>query len=138
VDPYAALKLSNKDPLNPHRNHPEIAIVGPCASGKSTLATALQEQGYHARQIAQEHSYVQEMWQILTKPDILIYLDASYETCTLRKHLDWLPSEFHEQERRLKHAREHCDIYLMTDDESPGSVLASALSALEGLLGAHK
>ena len=47
---------------------PLIAIVGVCASGKSTLAKALRERGYNARQVLQEHSYVPYMWQRITRP----------------------------------------------------------------------
>jgi deoxyadenosine/deoxycytidine kinase len=107
-----------------------VAIVGPCASGKSTLAAGLQQHGYLARQIAQEHSYVPAMWQRLTRPDALVYLDASYETCTRRKRLDWLPSEHAEQLHRLRHARQYCDVYINTDDLSPEQVLTRALAAL--------
>jgi cytidylate kinase len=95
---------------------PKIAIVGPCASGKSTLAARLQEAGIPARQIAQEHSYVRDMWQVLTQPDVLIFLDADYETCTQRKDLDWTEDEYLEQQRRLRHAREHCHILVDTTD----------------------
>lgn len=136
MGPHAALSSTKEDPLSSRPQPPEIAIVGPCASGKSTLASALQTRGFHARQIAQEHSYVQEMWQVLAKPDILIYLHANYENCTARKSLDWLPREYEEQIRRLEHARKHAHIYLITDNKSPESVLDDALKALEGLLGA--
>jgi deoxyadenosine/deoxycytidine kinase len=108
-----------------------IAIVGPCAAGKSTLASGLQSQGLQARQIVQEHSYVPEMWQHFDKPDVLIYLDASYEVCTKRKKLNWLPKEYAEQLRRLEHAREHCQIYINTDDLTPAEVLERVLNALE-------
>ena len=56
-----------------------LALVGPCASGKSTLATYLKAAGYIVRQPTQEHSFVPDMWQKMSKPDILIYLDVSYE-----------------------------------------------------------
>jgi len=107
-----------------------IAVVGPCASGKTTLVIALREGGYNARQIAQEHSYVQDMWLQITNPAILIYLDASFETCTERKRLNWKQKEFDEQVRRLSHAREHCDLYLCTDGLSPGDVLDRTLRIL--------
>ena len=108
-----------------------IAIVGPCASGKTTLAEGLQVHGYDARQIAQEHSYVQDMWKQITDPDILIYLDASFETCTERKQLNWKQKEFDEQVRRLSHAREHCDLYLMTDQVSIEEILEVVLDHIE-------
>jgi deoxyadenosine/deoxycytidine kinase len=108
-----------------------IAIVGPCASGKTTLVDALRERGYPARQIAQEHSYVQDMWKQITDPDILIYLDASFETCTERKQLNWNQKEFDEQIRRLSHARENCGLYIFTDDLAPGEILERTLTFLE-------
>ena len=110
-----------------------IAIVGPCGSGKTVLADGLKRREYHARQIAQEHSFVKDMWQVLTKPDMLIYLDASYETCTERKALNWKRHEFKEQLRRLSHAREHCDIYLHTDNLSPEQVLKEILGHIQGI-----
>jgi cytidylate kinase len=113
-------------------SEPKIAIVGPCASGKSTLASRLQALGYNARQIAQEHSFVPDMWQVLTQPDILIFLDASFETCTQRKQLDWNMAEYQEQQRRLRHARENCDILLDTTDLSPEDVAKQVASALPG------
>lgn len=108
-----------------------IAIVGPCAAGKTTLARGLQALGYAARQIAQEHSYVPDMWQRLSRPDLLVFLDASYETCTARKHLNWTRGEYHEQLRRLAHAREHCDLYLDSEGLQVDQVLQQALQALE-------
>ena len=110
-----------------------IAIVGPCGSGKTVLADGLQQNNYDARQIVQEHSFVKDMWQVLTKPDVLIYLDASYETCTERKALNWNLREYEEQVRRLSHAREHCDLYLATDDLSPEQVLKEVLAHLQGV-----
>jgi deoxyadenosine/deoxycytidine kinase len=108
-----------------------IGIVGPCATGKSTLAQALNEHGFGARQIVQEHSYVPDMWKVISKPDYLIYLDASFEVCSQRKTLLWNRSEFEEQIDRLAHARMHCDLYLMTDELTEELVLKSALQALE-------
>jgi thymidylate kinase len=109
-----------------------IAIVGPCGSGKTVLADGLQRHDYNARQIAQEHSFVQDMWRVLTKPDVLIYLDASYETCTERKRFNWRQDEYERQLQRLSNAREHCDIYLQTDDLSPKQVLKEVLVQLQG------
>ncbi|MBU0511729.1 MAG: hypothetical protein KJ638_08520, partial [Chloroflexi bacterium] len=55
-----------------------IGVVGACGSGKSSLVAGLSEHGYHAHHIAQEHSFVPDMWQRLTKPDVLIFLNISY------------------------------------------------------------
>jgi cytidylate kinase len=112
-------------------NSPQkISIVGPCGAGKSTLVEALQVFGIRARQIAQEHSYVGNMWQHFGQPDALIYLDVSYEEASQRKHLDWLPKEYQRQVKRLTHAREHCDLYLHTDHLTPEQVVENVLKAL--------
>ena len=112
-----------------------IAIVGPCGAGKTTLARDLRRKGWQARAIAQEHSYVPSMWQRVTKPDLLIYLDASYDACTRRRNLSWLPHEHAEELRRLAHARQHCDLYVATDDLTPDRVTDLVLEQL-GSLGA--
>ena len=62
------------------------------------------------------------MWQRLTNPDILIFLDASYEVTCRRRRLNWTVDEYLEQHRRLAHARVHADCYILTDDLSPQEV----------------
>ena len=108
-----------------------LGLLGPNGAGKSTLADALQAHGYNARQIAQEHSYVPSMWQILTKPDVLVYLDASYEVCTHRKNINWLEREYATQIHRLRHALEHCHVYVDTSPLTPAQVLENVLEALK-------
>jgi deoxyadenosine/deoxycytidine kinase len=110
-----------------------IAVVGPCASGKTTLVEALKAHGYDARQIAQEHSHVPSMWEQITKPDLLIYLDAPYETCTARKDLNWTIEEYRTQTERLSDARERCDLYIDTDISNPEEVFRTAVNFLESL-----
>jgi cytidylate kinase len=108
----------------------DIAIVGPCAAGKSTLVDGLKSHGYHARQITQEHSYVPQMWRIIRPPDLLIYLDAPYELCADRKQLNWSEAEYNEQLRRLAHAKQHCDLYLNTEELSISDVLEQTMEWL--------
>lgn len=110
----------------------KIAIVGPCAAGKTTLALRLKSLGYNARQIVQEHSYVPAMWQIISQPDLLIFLDASFEACTARKSLNWTRREYDEQRRRLGHARQNCDIYLDTTSLNEDQVFDEVQQALGG------
>jgi cytidylate kinase len=107
-----------------------IGVVGPCGSGKSTLIAGLEGHGYRCRHIAQEHSYVQAMWQIISQPDILIYLNSSFQTSTARRRLDWQEKDYNEQLRRLGHAREHADLAIDTDDRAPANVLQIALDFL--------
>jgi deoxyadenosine/deoxycytidine kinase len=108
-----------------------IGVVGPCGSGKSTLIMGLNQYGYMCRHIAQEHSYVQAMWQIITKPNVLIYLNASFQTSTLRRKLNWHESDYIEQLRRLAHAREHAKLIIDTDDLTSQQVLQQALDFLK-------
>jgi len=115
----------------PPSKRPLIGVVGPCGSGKSTLIAGLEQNSYTCRHIAQEHSYVQAMWQIITNPDILIYLHSSFQNCTIRRKLNWNESDYTEQLRRLAHAREHADIVIDTDELTPARVLQTALTFLQ-------
>ena len=108
-----------------------IGVVGPCGSGKSTLVAGLEKQGYACRHIAQEHSYVQAMWQIITKPDILIYLKATFPVSTARRKLNWQEKDYSEQLRRLTHAREHASLIVDTDNLNPEQVLQRVLEFLK-------
>mgnify|MGYP000906944216 CR=1 FL=1 len=108
-----------------------IGIVGPCGSGKSTLQAGLEKHGYRCRHIAQEHSYVKQMWQVITKPDLLIFLECSFENCTDRRKLNWLISDYQEQQRRLSHAHEHANLIIDTNIKNPEQVLDTALKFLE-------
>ncbi len=107
-----------------------IGVVGVCGSGKSTLVAGLREHGIALRHIAQEHSYVPSMWQRITNPDLLIFLDASYEMTMRRRRFNWLPEEYAEQQHRLRHAREHANLYVDTDPLTPQEVLAQVLAFL--------
>ncbi len=108
-----------------------IGIVGPCAAGKSTLITGLAENGIAARHIAQEHSYVKTMWQRITNPDILIFLDVSFSESMRRRPMNWSESEFLQQVNRLEHARQHADFYLDTDPLTPQQVLTQVMDFLQ-------
>jgi cytidylate kinase len=107
-----------------------VGVVGPCCSGKSTLVSALAARGYEARHIAQEHSFVPSMWKVIGKSDVLIYLDVSFEVAQARRWMDWKPADMEEQRRRLRNAREHCDLYIQTDALGPDEVLRQALDFL--------
>jgi hypothetical protein len=100
-----------------------VAVVGPCSAGKSTLVLSLKAEGYEARQPAQEHSFVPDMWQRVTRPDILIYLDVSYPAARQRRpYIDGGPQRLADQHMRLVHARDHCDYYLDTSELTPEEV----------------
>lgn len=108
-----------------------ITIVGPCASGKSTLGERLRRQGYNVRTAAQEHSYVPSMWQ-MSNPDYLIYLDVGIDTLRRRRGSPrWSEHEWQAQQERLAHARQHADLYIATDSLSPDEVEARAKALLQ-------
>ncbi|MEP7359090.1 MAG: hypothetical protein ABI847_17700 [Anaerolineales bacterium] len=100
-----------------------VGVVGPCCAGKSTLVQALAARGCAVRHIAQEHSYVPKMWQIVGHAELLIFLDVTFEVAQRRRWMDWLPRDLDEQQRRLAHARQHCDLYLDTDPLSAAEVV---------------
>ena len=111
-----------------------VAVVGPCASGKSTLVSALRDAGYDARHVAQDHSFVSDMWRRVSQPDILIYLDVTYEAIKRRRpKTTYRPADLIEQEKRLAHARENCDFLIDTTPLTPSEVLQAALRNLEAL-----
>src|SRR5512138_204127 len=114
---------------------PLVGVVGPCGAGKSTLIAGLERHGYKCRHIAQEHSYVQTMWKVIAKPDLLIYLGASFPVSTARRRLNWLEKDHQEQLRRLTHAREHAHLLVDTDDLSPEQVLQTVLQFLKDFSG---
>lgn len=115
----------------PAEKHLLIGIVGPCGAGKSTLANALDALGYRTRHIAQEHSYVKDMWQRLTNPDLLIFLQASYPVSCQRRSLNWTEADYLEQQRRLAHARQHAHLFIDTDPLTPNQVLQRVLAFLQ-------
>jgi len=102
-----------------------IGIVGPCSSGKSTLARALRALGYRVKEIMQEHCAAPMMWRRISNPDVLIYLDVSMDVAAQREGLEQ-PSSWWVEERevRLAHARAHCDLYVDTTILTPEEVLA--------------
>lgn len=105
-----------------------IGIVGPCTAGKSTLIKSLSECGIQARHIAQEHSYVQNMWKRMTNPDILVFLDVTYPVSLIRRNINWTLQEYLEEQRRLLNAREHANLYILTDNLSPLDVITVVLT----------
>lgn len=114
----------------PERVPGRIAVVGPCASGKSELVSRLQALGYEARQCAQEHSYVPDMWQRISRPQILIYLDASPPALAARRATAADEHYLRLERQRLAHARSHCDLYVDTSAMDQEGVLRRVVQAL--------
>lgn len=109
-----------------------LAVVGPCSAGKTTLVQALRAAGYETRHVAQEHSYVQDMWQRISRPDLLIFLDVDYATALARRPTTTGGPERQAQQRaRLAHARQHCHFYLDTSLLTPEEVQQRVMAFLE-------
>jgi hypothetical protein len=104
-----------------------IGLVGPCSSGKTTIKGLLRNHGFNVKHIAQEHSYVKDMWKKIANPDILVYLNVAYPTTLQRKNLDWSYDEYLEQITRLSHAHNFADLIIETDSLSPQQVLDKIL-----------
>jgi hypothetical protein len=110
-----------------------IGVVGPCTAGKTTLIENLKHHGITARHIAQEHSYVPDMWRRITNPDILVFLDVSFLASKKRNNLDWTRDDYLEQHRRLSHARQNANLYLYTDDLTPEQVVDEVISHIAAI-----
>lgn len=109
---------------------PRVVVVGPCASGKSTLVTTLRARGYDASVSAQEHSAVPRLWQ-RSHPDVLIALLVTIEAIRERRDASW-PGWLHDvQEERLADAQDAADLVIDTSNLDAGEVAERAIQFLE-------
>jgi hypothetical protein len=101
------------------------------------LIEALDALGYTTRHIAQEHSYVKDMWQRISNPDVLIFLQASYPVASQRKGktFHWSEADYNEQQHRLAHAREHANLLIDTNNLSIQEVLDQVLAFIQNTTG---
>jgi len=97
--------LSNREP--------KIVVVGSCASGKSTVVTALRAAGYDAYVCAQEHSEVRTLWRH-GDPDFVVLLEADLAVVRDRRDEHWPESIYRAQGRRLKEARAAANVIIDT------------------------
>ncbi len=110
---------------------PRIVVVGPCASGKSTLVARLREHGYDAHTVAQEHSAVRDLWK-RKDPDALVALDVSLEEVRNRRSPDWLEAVYQRQHERLASAYAAADLIIDTAEHNEDAVLEIVESWLRG------
>jgi RNase adaptor protein for sRNA GlmZ degradation len=110
-----------------------VTVVGPCGAGKSELVRRLVALGYEARHCAQEHSYVSDMWQQISRPEVLVFLDASPAVTACRRGASLDQSYLVEERRRLAHARAHCQVYVDTDALDPDQVADAVVAVLARL-----
>ena len=109
---------------------PLIAVVGPCASGKTSLVRELRSRGYNVRELAQEHSLVPDMWRRFTHAKLLVYLDVSPSVACQRRGMASPPRWWSKVPRRLWLARREADLCILTDSLTPRQILDLTLSFL--------
>lgn len=108
-----------------------VAVVGTCASGKTSVVAALRERGIDAYAVAQEHSAIAALWRHL-EPDRLVYLDNRLETIQRRRDDDSWPAWIYQlQLQRLRDARERADVVVATDDIDLDETVRHILVSLE-------
>ncbi|RMF26092.1 MAG: hypothetical protein D6759_20290 [Chloroflexi bacterium] len=91
----------------------------------------MRRRGYRVRALAQEHSYVPQMWQRMARPALLIYLDVSAAEVNRRlRRTDWTEAIVRQQRERLAHARQHADFYLFTDGLTLEEILERVVAFL--------
>jgi len=107
-----------------------VAVVGSCASGKTSVVARLIEHGIDAWAVAQEHSAIQELWRHLG-PDRLVYLDVSLASIRRRRSDDNWPDWIYDlQQGRLANARANADVIVPTDHLTLDEVVATILDGL--------
>jgi Ni2+-binding GTPase involved in maturation of urease and hydrogenase len=109
---------------------PRIAVVGPCASGKTTLVGNLLRQGVEAWAVSQEHSGVQQLWA-RRSPDMLVALDVSLEVLRTRRSPEWSAAIYVAQHERLRDAFANADVLLDTGELSEEAVLAEVMALVD-------
>jgi hypothetical protein len=78
------------------------------------VAAALRLRGIDARSVAQEHSIIPDLWKH-SRPDLLVYLDVSYEEAARRREIFWPPERHREQKEFMEPARRAADLVILTD-----------------------
>lgn len=106
-----------------------IVVVGPCASGKSTLVDGLVGLGYRARVVGQEHSEIERLWQ-RHDPAVVIGLQVRLETVRNRRGHEWSAAVYERQQRRLAMAMAAAAVVLYTDELSAMATLAAAAAVI--------
>jgi deoxyadenosine/deoxycytidine kinase len=106
-----------------------IVVVGPCASGKSTLVANLSDRGFDAYVCAQEHSAVPRLY-LHQHPDIVVFLDVELEDIRQRRSPAWSAAIYEQQQIRLYVARSEADILVNTSNSDEKQTLEQVLTAI--------
>ena len=107
-----------------------IAVVGVCASGKTTLAKGLKDAGYDAYNVAQEHSGIHNFWN-KHHPDILVMIDATLPAIKKRRLVYWDQERLDVQHKRLADAKAHANLFIQTDAYNADEVREQVIDYIE-------
>ena len=112
---------------HPPGTFPRVVLVGPCASGKSTLAARLAAAGIDARVCGQEHSAIRDLWRKM-HPDLLVALDVDLETLRERRSPTWPERLYEVQRARLAGAFAAADLVIDTAATDPDDTAAQVVA----------
>lgn len=107
-----------------------LVVIGPCASGKTSLTSKLQRMGFDARACGQEHSEIHELWRHLD-PDILIGLRIDLDTLRRRRSSTWSANVYARQQERLESGYAHADLVIDCHAMDQNAVLDEVLDWLD-------
>ena len=107
-----------------------VVVVGPCASGKTTLVENLKRIGIDARVSGQEHSAIRNLWRRL-EPDVLIALDLDLDTLRERRNPTWPADLYSVQHVRLAGAFEAATVVINTSDTPEEDVFEQVLAIID-------
>jgi deoxyadenosine/deoxycytidine kinase len=107
-----------------------IAVVGVCASGKTTLVKGLKDAGYDAYNVAQEHSGIHNFWN-KHHPDILVMIDATLPAIKKRRLVYWDQERLDVQHNRLADAKAHANLFIQTDAYNADEVREQVIDYIE-------
>lgn len=107
-----------------------IAVVGVCASGKTTLVKGLKDAGYDAYNVAQEHSGIHNFWN-KHHPDILVMIDATLPAIKKRRLVYWNQERLDVQHKRLADAKAHANLFIQTDAYNADEVREQVIDYIE-------
>lgn len=125
--------MNATDRTNRPADWPRVVVVGPCASGKSTLVESLRAAGIDAHVSGQEHSAIRDLWRRLD-PDLLVFLDVDLGTIRERRSPHWPEQLYQVQHSRLHGARETADLVIDTAVTSAGDTSARVLALIEATM----
>jgi GTPase SAR1 family protein len=106
-----------------------VVVVGPCASGKSTLVEGLRRLGFEATVCGQEHSEIPTLWR-RADPDVVVALEVDLPTVRRRRGEEWPEWLYLLQRRRLRQAAAAADVSVDTSVLDEDAVLQRVAAQL--------